>query len=202
MPVGRRSRVWKSNCVQQPPADALAGAPASNSTLSGSTTAAAAVALHDRHDVLQEVQLLVRGGEHEVVALVDSCSRSIVAVLADHRVAALLAERRIGQHHVEALRAGSRSAHRPDAIGLSSSPMPCRYRFMAQRRTTPSTMSTPVKVCSRSSPQRLRGRCVLVLHVLVGGEQEAAGAAGRIADRLARLPGRRPRPSPGSAAAA
>ena len=103
-------------------------------------------------------------------------------------IAALFAEGRIGEDHVVAVagvawraRLGcARSGSRPP-------PMPWRYRFIAQRRMTLVDEVDAVEgaargafFCARSSPCNFR-------QVIVGGEQEAAGAAGGIADRLAGL---------------
>ena len=59
---------------------------------------------------------------------------------------------------------------------------------MAHRRATPSTSSTPCSASQLAGAASGRGRAAVVLDdVVVRGEQEAAGAAGRVADRLAGL---------------
>ncbi len=84
----------------------------------------AAGVVQDRHDVLQEVELFVGGGELEVIALVVLPLGRDLPVLADHLVARLLAEGWVGQHHVEAVGPGGgerialhhRAAAVPDAV--------------------------------------------------------------------------------------
>ena len=62
-----------------------------------------AIHLHDRHNVLQEVELLVRGGEFEVFALVVLALGRDLTVFPDNRIARFFSKRRVGQHHVEPL---------------------------------------------------------------------------------------------------
>ena len=103
--------------------------------------------------------------------------------------ARLLAEGRIGEHEVEALAGlgGQRVGHLDRRTHLSSAPMPCRNRFIAH------SARGAARAPSRGAPRSLRRRfCVLGRgsggasdDVVVRGEQEAAGAAGRVADRLA-----------------
>ncbi len=50
--------------------------------------------------MLEEIELLVAGRRPEVVADDDQALFAFLAFLVDHRDARLLAERRIGQHHV------------------------------------------------------------------------------------------------------
>ncbi len=69
----------------------------------------------------------------------------------------------------------------------SSGPMPCRNRFIAHRRATPSTSSTPRSASKRRCLFWPAVELVVAGEVVVGGEQEAAGAAGRVDDDLARL---------------
>jgi hypothetical protein len=88
--------------LQQPAADALAGAAGLEQHVVRQHHAGAAVGVEHGHDVLQKVELLVGRGELEVLALVVLALGGHRAVLAHHRVARFLAERRIGQHHVEA----------------------------------------------------------------------------------------------------
>ena len=106
MPVGRRSRVWNSKFFNSR-RRIVSPAPPSNSTLSGITTAASPFERQHGHDVLQEVELLVRGGDEEVGAVVVLALAVDLAVVADDPVALLLAERRIGEDHVVALAAGA-----------------------------------------------------------------------------------------------
>jgi hypothetical protein len=67
-------------------------------------------------DVLDEVELLVGGAGPEVVALVEDGLAVGLALVGDDHDARLLAERRVGQHHLVAGRAqlaqGIVGAHR------------------------------------------------------------------------------------------
>ena len=60
----------------------------------------AAVDLEQAADVLEEVELLVAGGGPEIVAQNLLALLHLVAILIDNRDAGLLAEWRIGEHHV------------------------------------------------------------------------------------------------------
>lgn len=88
--------------VHQLAADGFAGA-AFEQRIVGNHHRGAAVRLEQGLDVLNEVELLVAGGGPEVVALDDVLLGGGPAVLADDHRAALLAERRIGQHDFEPL---------------------------------------------------------------------------------------------------
>jgi hypothetical protein len=132
-----------------------------------------------------------------------SFSVEVLAVLAhDHR-AALLAEGRIGQHHVEALagvgrqRVGHLDGH---ALLGADAVQHQVHRAHARRglHQLPAAEGAFLEVALL-----VAGEVGVVLHqVLVRGEQKAAGAAGRVADRLAGPRARCSPPSPGSARAA
>jgi hypothetical protein len=60
--------------------------------------------------VLQEIELLVRGRYEEVLAVVILALGVDLTVIADDAVALLLADRRVGQNHVESVPTGTDSA--------------------------------------------------------------------------------------------
>jgi hypothetical protein len=88
--------------THQVPANRLARA-ALEEDIIGHHDGAPAVHLQKRLDMLKEVQLLVLGGRPEVLALVAGVLLLQLAGLVDDGDGALLAERRVGQHHAEAL---------------------------------------------------------------------------------------------------
>ena len=131
MPVGSRSSVWKSKLLQQ----SRAGSSRRRRPRTARCRAAPprlAVRRQHGHDVLQEVQLLVRRGDEEVLAVIILALAVDLAIVADDAVALLLAEGRIGEDHVITSCRPRRAAH-PCASTIESTPlMPCRYRFMAR----------------------------------------------------------------------
>jgi hypothetical protein len=131
--------------VQQLLADGLARA-ALEQHVVGQHHGGAAVLLEQRLDVLHEVELLVAGGGPEVVALDHVLLGADFAFGAgDHR-AALLAEGRIRQHHVEALAGvGRQRVGHHDGHGFVWLPMPCSIMFIA-----------PGGPCSAPAPSRAR----------------------------------------------
>ena len=87
-----------------------------------------------------------RNGEGELRQL-----RFEFALLVHDPDAALLAERRIGEHHREAFRPGSLAKlSTPDRIGDSSGAIPCRQRFMMQSRPVAGTIFQP---CTKPFPK-------------------------------------------------
>ena len=204
MPVGRRSSVCTSHSCSSL-RRTVSPAPPSNSTLSGTTTAARPLIFEQRLDVLDEVELLVAGRGPEVVAHDGQVLALLLALLVDDQDARLLAERRIGQHDVEARRRGRRARLSPLSTGGSASPSSGRCRAGAGswrtggRRCRRARRRAAPRACRCRFWSRVEVR-VVVDDVVVGGEQEAAGAAGRVADRLARRGPHARRRSPGSAA--
>jgi hypothetical protein len=67
----------------------------------------AAVLGQHRHDVLKEVELLVGRGGKEILTVLILPLGIDLAVVTDDAATLLLAERRIGQHHVESFPAGA-----------------------------------------------------------------------------------------------
>ena len=151
MPVGRRSSVWTSHSWSSR-RRMVSPAPPSKSTLSGTTTAARPLIFSSDRHVLDEVELLVARRRPEVRAVVGDRLRLSLALLVDDGDARLLAERRVGEDDLVTLTARC-AASRPPCMGgvfsSSSGPMPWRKRFMAQRRVTPSTISTPRRASKR-----------------------------------------------------
>jgi len=138
-----------------------------------------------------KVQLLVAGGGPEVVALHDVFLGGGLAVFAhDHR-AALLAEGRIGQHHVEALaEVGSQRvghAHRRALLGADA--MEHQVHRAHARLALHQLPAAEGAVCQVTLLVAGEVGEVVRQVVLMRGEQKAVGAAGRVADHLAR-PGR------------
>ena len=137
-----------------------------------------------------KVQLLVAGGGPEVVALHDVFLGGGLAVFAhDHR-AALLAEGRIGQHHVEALAGvgGQRVGHTHRHALLGADAMKHQVHRAHARRALHQLPAAEGAVFQLAL--LVAGEVgEVVRQVLMRGEQKAAGAAGRVADHLAR-PGR------------
>ena len=64
----------------------------------GKNHRSAAVLLQDREDVLEEVELLVARRRPEIIAVDDQAFLLLITGIVDDGHAALLAERRIGQH--------------------------------------------------------------------------------------------------------
>jgi hypothetical protein len=85
--------------VQQPAAYRLAGA-ALEQHIVGHHDGGSAVLGQHGHDVLQEIELLVRGRDEEVLAIVILALGVDLPIVADDPVALFFAEGRIGQHHV------------------------------------------------------------------------------------------------------
>lgn len=133
----------------------------------------------------KKVELLVGRGELEVLALVVLALAGHRAVLAHHRVARFLAKRRIGQHHVEApaIVAGQRIALHHRAAAVADAMQVEVHRAQAHHLIH-DVHAPERRVAQRVQPLPVLG---LRLHVVVGGEQKAAGAAGRVADGLADL---------------
>ena len=85
--------------MQQPATDCLAGA-ALEQHIVGHHDGGSAVLGQHGHDVLQEIELLVRGRDEEVLAIVILALGVDLPIVADDPVALFFAEGRIGQHHV------------------------------------------------------------------------------------------------------
>ena len=145
-----------------------------------------AVRRQDGHDVLQEVELLVRGGDEEVRALVVLPLGVDRAVVANDLVALLLAEGRIGQHHVigAPARAEQRVLRLDDRVHAGDAVQIEVHRREAHdlRHDVDARELVLQRRIDRAVP-RLR----LLLHVLPGGEQKAGRAAGGIVHGLVRL---------------
>ncbi len=137
-----------------------------------------------------KVQLLVAGGGPEVVALHDVFLGGGLAVFAHDHCAALLAEGRIGQHHVEALAGvgGQRVGHTHRHALLRANAVQHQVHRAHARRALHQLPAAEGAFLQMAL--LVAGEVgVVVCEVLVRGEQKAAGAAGRIAGHLTR-PGR------------
>ena len=188
MPVGRRSSVCTSHSCSSL-RRTVSPAPPSNSTLSGTTTAARPLIFRMRLDVLDEVELLVAGGGPEVVAH-DGLRLALgLALFGDEGDAALLAEGRIGQHHVEAVAGVGGQAVGRRGWGCRRRWRRCRAGRGSSRTAGPRCPRSPSRAARRGRRccHWSRSSGVVCLDVVVRGQQEAAGAAGRVADGL---PGR------------
>ena len=152
----------------------------------------AAMLLEDREDVLEEVELLVAGRRPEIVAVDRQAFLLRLACLVDDGHAALLAERRIGQHHfvilaaLAAERVTNLDRHlvcsvRADAVQEQIHAAEPRHA-VDQLDAAKSVPSPSRFFCSRSSLMLLG-----IGQVVVRRQQETARAAGRIADRHLRL---------------
>ncbi len=164
-------------------------APPSNSTLSGTTIAQRPLILSNVLDVLQEVELLVLCRGPEVLPFVGGVFFFQVAFLVDDGDAALLAERRIGQHHAEPLARVTRETVSPrlhrarigvDAVQVQvhdAQPGGVGDQFPALHERRPQVLLLIL----------VEFLAVVADDVVVGGQQESARAAGRIADGVVRL---------------
>ena len=187
MPVGRRSRVCTSNSLQQPAADRLAGA-ALEQHVVGQDDGRPAVDLEDRLDVLDEVQLLVRGGDHEVVphdlqVVAASRPSAPIIVTDDLRPNGGLASTTEQRSPGSAMSASLTSIERV-AVRL------CRCRAAAGSSRPAGRCRRPARCRGRSRRAGGRARSGsrslgVARGVGVSGEQEAARAAGRVDDGVA-----------------
>ena len=172
--------------VQQLAPDRLARA-ALEQHVVGHDHRGAAVDRQDRLDVLDEVELLVAGRGPEVVA--DDHLRLAlgVAFFVDEGDAGLLAEGRVGQHHVEAVaRIGGEAVGHADRAGaaVGADAVEVEIHHAEPRRDIhdlPAVQRPVPQVIPLLTIQR-----VVFLEIIVRGQQEAAGADCRIADCLPR----------------
>ena len=147
------------------------------------------VHLQQRLDVLKEVELFVLRRRPEILPLVRSVLFFEIAFLIDDRDAALLSERRIGQHHAEPFaRIGSETVEtRRDRarIGVDAvqveihDAQPC-----GRRNQLPSAHELLAQMFLLV---RIELSAEVARHVVVRGEQKAAGTACRIANRIVRF---------------
>src|SRR5665213_3288756 len=146
-----------------------------------------AVLFEDRHDVLNEIELLVRGRDLEIWPLVILALGLDVAVVGENFEALLAAEGRIGQDvcplftWIGQQRIGARN--RTFAVADT-------VKIEIHRRETDDA-GYDIEPGESPSPQLCRDAFVLgarmPLHVLVGLQQEPARAAGWITDLSTRL---------------
>ena len=171
--------------VQQLPAYRFAGA-ALEQHVVRQHQGRAAILLQQRLHVLDEIELLVRSGGPEIVALDRVAFLADLALFSDNRRAALLAEGRIGQHHVEARAGvgGQRIAHGNRLEFLAADAVQQHVH-----RAQPGGGLHQLPALEAFPAQFLllrRGHVGVVLHhIVVRRQQKAAGAAGRVGDGLA-----------------
>ena len=186
MPVGSRSSVCRSKSRQQLAPDRLAGT-ALEQHVVGQDHGRTAVDVQDRHDVLDEVELLVARGDDEVLPLDLAGPRATSRPSAPTIVSDDLRPNGGLDSTTEHRAPGS--AIRASLTSMSDSPsgvpMPCSSRFIAASRAVPSTSSYPVDEAVAQVVALGRGQVsARAGRVLVRDEQEAAGAAGRVDDRV------------------
>ena len=161
MPVGRRSSVWTSHSCSSL-RRTVSPAPPSNSTLSGTTTAARPLIFSSVLMCWTKLSCLLRRRGPEVLA-------------DDGQVLALLLALRVDDHARSTscrtadwsapCRSASPGSARQAVVLVDGrlrvvavGPMPCRKRFMAHSRTTLSTMSMPRSASSLQVPLAGPGR--------------------------------------------
>jgi hypothetical protein len=138
-------------------------------------------------DVLEEVELFVAGGGPEFVALVFLLLGADLAVVADDGVAAFFAEGRVGEDHVELPAAwlGERvGAVDGWIVGVGGGADAVQVEV---HRAEADDAGDDVGAAQGLGAEVLHLRLaelVVLGDVVVGGEQEAAGAAGGVANHL------------------
>ena len=151
----------------------------------------AAVDPEQRLDVLDEVELLVRGRGPEVRAVVGEGLAVGLALLVDHGDRRLLAERRIGDDDVGVqLRLVAQGVvdldRRPVVVGAVRADAVEEEVHAAEAGDVGHQLDAAQRL-EAQVPLLVAVELEVVLEVLVGGEEEAAGAAGRVGDHLAGL---------------
>jgi len=136
-------------------------------------------------DVLDEVELLVAAvGGPEIAALDIDLFFLRFAIVVDDGDAALLAEGRIGQHHVHQLGLFGEAVAGGDQRLVAAQAMQIEVHGAQARH-----VGHDVVAVNRLLVDEFLGFAVEpgLVQKLVGGQQEAAGAAGRIGDAHVRL---------------
>jgi len=134
----------------------------------------------------KKVELLVRGGDEKILAVVILPFGIDLAVVADNPVALLFAEGRVGQDHVEGPPAGAQQCvARLDRAFASGNVVQVEVH-----RTQPHDLRHDIDAGEARAHRGIDfgvARQRLLPHVLPGSEQKPAGAAGGVMDRLARI---------------
>ncbi len=148
----------------------------------------ASILLEQCLHVLDEVELFVRGRRPEVAALDDVALTARLALLAHDGGAALLAERRIGEHQVEAVAGvgGERVGHH-DGLELLAADAVQQHVHGAQPRRGLHQLPALEGFFLELLALILGHVRIMLHHIVMRCEQKAAGAAGRIAHGLAGL---------------
>ncbi len=110
--------------MQQPPADGLPGAAFEQPVVGHHDPGSAVLGQHG-HDVLQEIELLVRGGDEEILTVLILALAIDLPVVANDPITLLLPEGRVSQDYIEGVAAAPSSASRAP-IGLSRPAMSCK----------------------------------------------------------------------------
>ena len=178
---------------QQFAADGFAGA-AFEEDVVGEDDGGASVHLEDGMDVLEKVELFVARAGPKVVAVDDQAFFGLFAVRADNRDAALFAKRRIGQDHVvfAMFRGQGVLGHNRQirtfqrhVPGLGTNPMQQQIHGAEAGNAVHEFDAVKGAVAELAF---LRFVELMVFdQVIVGGEEETAGAAGGIANGLSGL---------------
>ena len=143
------------------------------------------------HDVLEEVELFVAGGGPEFVALVFLLLGRNSAIVADDGVAAFFAEGRVGEDHVELPAAGLGEGVGAVDGGVSVAGGSDAVEVEVHRAEADHA-GDDIGAAQGLGAEVLHLRLaelVVLGDVVVGGEEESAGAAGGIADHLPGLGG-------------
>lgn len=177
--------------VEELAADRLTGASFKEDVI-GNDDCGASVCLQQRLHMLEEVELFVGGRRPEVVPLVGFLFLRNLSFRADNGDAAFLPERGIGEDNIEALSRIFRQRIADDDRHVPFAPNAVKQKVhRADPRRSVDDFPTFEDFPLESSLFRLSEVGIVMKQVIVRGEQESAGAARRIADRLIRLGGNR-----------
>ena len=167
--------------MEQPAADGLAGA-ALEQHVVGQHDGRTAVDFQQRADVLQKAELPVAGGGPEVGAFHRQALPLSPAFLVDEGQRGCAAERRIGQHHVvvDAGRRAQAVIHF-DVGAVAADAVEIQVHHTEPRRAIDNLPAVQRVVAQMLQLLPVHGR-VMLDDVVVGGQQEPAGTAGRVAD--------------------
>ena len=172
--------------LEQFAADGFAGS-AFEEDVVGEDDGGGAADLEFADDVLEEVELFVRGGGPELVALVFLLLGADLAVVADDGVAAFFAEGRVGEDHVELPAAGlgeGVGAVDGRVVGVGGGADAVQVEVhRAEADDAGDDVGAAQGLGAKVLHLRL-AELVVLGNEVVGGEEEAAGAAGGVADHL------------------
>ena len=149
----------------------------------------ATVDVEDRHDVLQEVELLVGRRHDEVLALDVAVFAHGPSVGADHGERRLAAERRVREHHGPALAGvGDQGvAYVDEGVAVRCSDAVQQQVHRSQPGGAVDQLVAGDELVAEVIALGRREAGGVAGGVLVGDEEEAAGAAGGVDDRVSGL---------------